>query len=85
MLCLGTWNIYSSLICGNKDEADDKGFQEEEMECASGVAAESLNTYDSVNDADIKPDERLLVEIEKTFREIASNSTVGRILCNEER
>ena len=55
------------------------------MECVSETGAEALDANDKVDHLDLKPDEQLLLEIEKTFREITSNSAVGRILCREGR
>ena len=77
--------LSSSLSCSNKDDFDDKGFLEDEAECLPEMRPEASVGTGSVAELDLKSDEQLQLEIEKTFREITNNSVVGRIHCDEGR
>jgi len=82
---LRTWMLSSSLRCSDKDDFDDKGFLDDEAECLPEMRPEASVGTGSVAELDLKSDEQLLLEIEKTFREITNNSVVGRIHCDEGR
>lgn len=77
--------ISSSVMLSDDDESDDKGFQEEDMDCTAEMDRRSGSTTESDDNPRLKAEEQLSIDIERTFREIACKSTVGSILCDKQR
>lgn len=85
ILFAGAGRISSCVMLSDDDESDDKGFQEEDMDCTAEMDRRSGSTAESDDNPRLKAEEQLSIDIERTFREIACKSTVGSILCDKQR
>lgn len=80
----GIRRISASLSITTDDELDDKGFQDEEMASASETKTFTKASKD-LEELGLKLDEKLFIEIEKTFTEIAGSSIMGKLACSDSR